>query len=64
HYFASYCASRNIPPAKLQKWMGHEAFRTTYKYYIHLSEEEMEDVSENIDIPFKLNQDQTKPATN
>lgn len=63
HYFASYCASRNIPPAKLQKWMGHEAFRTTYKYYIHLSEEEMEDVSESIDIPLKLNQDQINPAT-
>lgn len=39
HSFATACATCwNVPPATLQKLMGHTDLRTTMKYYVHLEE--------------------------
>lgn len=39
HSFATHCATRwNLPPAVLQKLMGHTDLRTTMRYYVHLTD--------------------------
>lgn len=47
--FATLCATRwNVPPAMLQKWMGHTRIETTMRFYVHLKEAESLRASEVI----------------
>lgn len=40
HTHASECIAAGMPPESLQKRMGHKNLTTTYKYYVHETEDE------------------------
>lgn len=49
HSFATAAATEwAVPPATLQKWMGHTDLRTTLRYYVHLEDRHLREASARI----------------
>ncbi len=53
HTHASECIAAGMPPESVQKRLGHKRLDTTYRFYVHETEEENEKAKEVLEVMFK-----------
>lgn len=53
HTHASECVAAGMDPVSVQKRLGHKNLQTTYRYYIHETEEQQEESKQIINSMFK-----------